>query len=85
MTHFRGIFPDPTFYRTWQLWAAKLNKLLEDTSSQTVEIVSYTVATLPSAALPVNIISVTDEVGGATLAFNDGTNWRRVQDRAIVA
>ena len=31
------------------------------------------------------LIGVTDETGGATLAFSDGTNWRRVQDRAIVS
>lgn len=30
-------------------------------------------------------IYVYDETGGATVAFSDGTNWRRVQDRAIVS
>ena len=30
-------------------------------------------------------VYVSDETGGATLAFSDGTNWRRVQDRAIVS
>lgn len=32
-----------------------------------------------------SLIFVSDEVGGPTLAFSDGTNWRRVQDRAIVS
>jgi len=45
----------------------------------------YTVATLPSAALPVRVIFVSDEAGGAVLAFNDGTDWRRVTDRAVVS
>jgi len=45
----------------------------------------YTVATLPSAALPVVVVYVSNEAGGAVLAFNDGTNWRRVTDRAIVS
>lgn len=27
----------------------------------------------------------TDEAGGITLVFADGTNWRRVQDRAVVS
>lgn len=45
----------------------------------------YTVATLPSAADTAQIIYVSNETGGATLAFSDGTNWRRVQDRAIVS
>ena len=47
---------------------------------------SYTVATLPSAATyPRGVIYVSNETGGATLAFSDSTNWRRVQDRAIVS
>jgi hypothetical protein len=32
------------------------------------------------------LIFVSNEVGGATVAFSDGAgNWRRVQDRAIIA
>lgn len=47
---------------------------------------SYTVSTLPSASdLEASYIYVSDETGGATLAFSDGTNWRRVQDRAVVS
>ena len=54
----------------------------------TLYIDPYTVATLPSPALTngrSSIIFVTDESGGPTLAFNEGTNWRRVQDRAVVS
>ncbi len=32
-----------------------------------------------------SLIFVYDEAGGAVLAFSDGTNWRRVTDRAIVS
>ncbi len=32
-----------------------------------------------------SLVFVVDETGGPTLAFSDGTNWRRVQDRAIVS
>lgn len=46
---------------------------------------SYTVATLPSASPAFQTIGVSDESGGAVLAFSDGTNWRRVTDRAIVS
>lgn len=47
---------------------------------------SYTVATLPSASTYAgSMIYVSDETGGATVAFSDGTNWRRVQDRNIVS
>jgi len=45
---------------------------------------SYTVATLPTAVAG-GMIYVSDETGGETLAFSDGTNWRRASDLAIVA
>jgi hypothetical protein len=46
-----------------------------------------TKASLPSAAATGSgsILFVTDESGGAVLAFSDGANWRRVTDRAIVS
>lgn len=48
---------------------------------------AFTVATLPAAtAYPLGTnIYVSDEAGGAVTAFTDGTNWRRVTDRAIVS
>lgn len=52
---------------------------------------SYTVANLPDAADfdpedgGAAMLFVSDEAGGATLAFSDGTNWRRVQDRVVVS
>ena len=46
---------------------------------------TYTVATLPSAVTPAQVVYVSNESGGAVLAFSDGTNWRRVTDRAIVS
>ena len=46
---------------------------------------SYTVATVPSATQPGQMIYVTNETGGATMAFSDGTNWRRIQDRAVIS
>jgi hypothetical protein len=46
---------------------------------------SYTMATLPSAATAGQMIYISNESGGATPAFSDGTNWRRVSDRAIVS
>ena len=45
---------------------------------------SYTVATLPSVTGEGQLIYVSDEAGGATLAFSDGTSWRRLSDRAVV-
>lgn len=50
-----------------------------------VAVESSLVAGLPSAAIPAQIIYVSDEVGGSILAFSDGVNWRRSTDRAIVS
>lgn len=46
----------------------------------------FTVAGLPSAsAYPGAWINVSNETGGYVIAFSDGTNWRRVTDRAVVS
>lgn len=46
----------------------------------------YTVAGVPSAALWTGaLIHVSNEAGGAVTAFSDGTNWRRVTDRAVIS
>ena len=51
-----------------------------------VGLPSYTVAGVPNATKYTgSIIYVSDETGGATVAFSDGTNWRRVQDRVIIS
>jgi len=56
-------------------------------ASTGIRIPSYTVTTLPAvpAADSPSLIFVSNETGGAVPAFSDGTNWRRVTDRAIVA
>ncbi|GGD09550.1 DUF2793 domain-containing protein [Aquisalinus flavus] len=48
---------------------------------------TYTVATLPDAAAEGAgaIAYVSDETGGAVLAYSDGTDWRRSTDRAVIA
>lgn len=47
----------------------------------------HAIADLPTASpyWAGKLIAVSDEVGGYTLAFCDGGNWRRVQDRNIVS
>lgn len=45
----------------------------------------YSVNALPNATQPGQMIYVEDESGGATMAFSDGTNWRRITDRNIVS
>ncbi|MEM1100847.1 MAG: DUF2793 domain-containing protein [Pseudomonadota bacterium] len=48
---------------------------------------SYTVAGLPSASATGAgaMVFVSDEVGGAVMAFSDGSDWRRMTDRVIVS
>lgn len=47
---------------------------------------TYTVSTVPSAsANPRALIYVSNEAGGAVVAFSDGTNWRRTTDRAVIS
>jgi hypothetical protein len=46
---------------------------------------SYTVAGLQSAAVAGLMVYVSNASGGATPAFSDGTNWRRVTDRTVVS
>lgn len=52
-----------------------------------VQLPAFTVATLPHAASSGagSQVYVSDESGGAVLAFSDGSNWRRVTDRAVVS
>ena len=49
-------------------------------------IPAFTVANLPSSSDWIRcLVYVSDETGGATIAFSDGSDWRRVQDRAVVS
>jgi hypothetical protein len=50
-----------------------------------VRVKSYAVAGVPSSAAAGQLIYVTDEVGGGTIAFSDGGNWRRVADLAVIS
>lgn len=72
-----------------ELWI----KQVYDNLTGITELQSFTVANLanipatdfdPSTGRAATIY-VSDATGGATLAFSDGTNWRRVQDRVIVS
>jgi len=48
---------------------------------------SFTVSGLPAAATAGAgaLAYVSNESGGAVLTFSDGTDWRRVSDRAVVS
>lgn len=46
---------------------------------------SYTVAGVPSASPAGQLAYISNESGGAVLAFSNGTNWLRATDRAIIS
>jgi hypothetical protein len=51
----------------------------------TLRLKPHTVAGLPAPTAAGQVAFVSDETGGAVLAFADGTSWRRVTDRAVVS
>ena len=58
----------------------------EEIKASELTLPQYTVSTVPTAsASTAQVIFVSDETGGATLAYSDGTNWRRLQDLAIIS
>ena len=48
-------------------------------------LTTVTVATLPIVGSGFPWVVVSDEVGGAIAAYDDGTNWRRTSDGAVVS
>ena len=48
------------------------------------QLPSYTVATLPDTVAG-DLALCTDETGGSTVVFFDGSNWRRMADRAVAS
>lgn len=59
----------------------------EDLIADTLALPQFTVSgvTAASGSNKGQIVYISDETGGATLAFSDGTNWRRLQDRAVIS
>ena len=76
----------------WRVWVQDVGQMLRYTGSvwtaaaaAPLLFFSSTVASLPSAMQAGQVVYVSDETGGPVLAFSDGTNWRRVTDRAVVS
>ena len=75
----------------WNLnWRRWIYTLYVRVKPGPLPVQGYAKINLPSASLWGNgadlsaLVFVNDEAGGKTLAFSDGTNWRRVTDNAIV-
>lgn len=70
----------------WQTIVEAFNLSVATDANLIFQPPTYTVAGVPSAATyPRGIIYVSNEAGGAVLAYSDSTNWRRVTDRAVVS
>lgn len=70
----------------WRTIVEALGVSVATDATLLVQAKTYTVATLPTASsYPRGLIYVSDETSGATIAFSDGSAWRRVQDRAVVS
>lgn len=65
-------------------WVRRAATAINQALARNAVLKSYTVATLPTGEAG-ELIFVTDETGGAVPAFSDGTDWRRVTDRAVVS
>lgn len=73
--------PSPHFYSFWE----NVRDILLGRPDSIMQLPSYTVATLPSAAsFPRGLIYVSDGTGDKRLAVSDGTDWR-FPDGAIVS
>jgi hypothetical protein len=86
------ITPEGNASTNFQLYLDDLEERLNTfLLGDAVKIPSYAKASLPSAANNFetgessSLIYVTDDVGGAVVAFTDGTDWRRVTDRAVIS
>ena len=85
----------PGTFAAWRDWARQVQQVLNpfmtrvETSffrqGQVLRLARHAVADLPDPGVPGAVIYVSDESGGAVPAFSDGTNWRRVTDRAVVS
>lgn len=77
---------DPQSLRNWGM---SLVAVITRRFALPVRGESFTVATLPPADADRygegTMIYVSDETGGGVMAFSDGTDWRRVTDRAVVS
>ena len=78
------------YFHDVELWIKQVYENLNgvnDTKSYTVLELADIPATNydPADNGRAAFVYVSDETGGAQMAFSDGTNWRRFTDRAIVS
>lgn len=64
--------------RMWAMWFDLIRREIHKAPT-------YLKANLPTNVEAGSLAYVPNETGGTVIAFYDGTNWRRVTDRAIVS
>ncbi len=70
----------------WLTIAEALDLDVDTTATLIFQAQTYTVSTLPAAATyPRGVVYVSNEAGGAVIAFSDGVSWRRCTDRNVVS
>jgi hypothetical protein len=79
-------------FRELAAYAFRLNRTLTRDGSEPMTgplpLFSVTVvglAVYPAADWDGSLVFVSNEAGGATAAYSDGTNWRRFYDNAVVS
>jgi len=83
--------PSPQITEFGPVWRRWLYELYVRVKPGPFMIKAYAKANLPSASswsdnsTFSSLVYVTDDAGGPVVAFSDGTNWRRVTDRAIIS
>lgn len=67
--------------------AFRLNRMApKDGSEGPIKLATYAVNDLPPAAdFPGALVFVPDETDGPTIAFSDGSDWKRVSDGVVVS
>ncbi len=86
---------NPRGFARWEDWAHQAQQILTPfmtrvetaffRQGQVLRLARHSVAALPDPAPPGRLIYLSDDSGGAVIAFSDGTAWRRMTDRTVVS
>lgn len=69
----------------FQLYLDDVEEKLNVPTLPVFTVAQLTGTEVPASSRPDGLVMVSDETGGKVPAFSDGTNWRRVTDRAIIS
>lgn len=81
-------FPSPQLYGGWQEWASALLRILGQQFTLYANVrplPTFLVAELPKPSPGGILVFVANESGGPTIAYSDGSTWRRAYDNAPVS